>query len=97
MKLKDQALGEFEKAFVRALFFEIFDSIRYAKGNFDPHYKSLRHEVKLKTTEELQRISEAAADYYAQHMAAESVRDEDETRRKQLISEAIEEALKTGA
>ena len=74
--------------YVSALFFELLDSIRYARDNFNPRYRSLEPRVKLRATYELRRISELAAEYFCT-----SNYDGTADATEKLKARAIEHAL----
>ncbi len=84
---------EAELDFVANLFFEVLDSIRYARGYFTPRYGHLETSVKLRTTYELKKISKVAAEFFytsrkenpSQYSSIEAI--------EELKAEAIEQAL----
>ena len=54
----------FEIDYIFTLFFEVIDSIRYSRNYYNPSYKHLERSIKVKTTEEIKKIAELAADYF---------------------------------
>jgi|GEM_PF-4635142 len=82
-----------EVQYLQGLFFELLDSIRYARDNFNPKYRHLETGVKLKTTYELRKISERAALYFYEQFSNSNSDLEGEEEIAELKRKSLEHAL----
>ncbi len=60
--LEDPSDVEFR--YMRDLFFEVIDSIRYTKNYYNPTYKHLEKSIKIKTTQDITKIANYATKYF---------------------------------
>lgn len=61
-RLEDPSDVEFR--YILDLFFEVIDSIRYTKNYYNPTYKHLEKTIKVKTTQDITKIANYAANYF---------------------------------
>jgi hypothetical protein len=59
-----EASSNVELRFILDLFFEVIDSIRYSTNYYNPTYKHLERSIKVKTTQEINKIAELSAKYF---------------------------------
>lgn len=84
-----------EVRFATELFFQVLDSIRYARDVFNPRYRSLETRIKLRTTSELRRIAELASEHFCTLRRLEGARYDTEGAIEKLKAQAIEHAIDT--
>lgn len=86
--------NDLQYRYIQNLFFEIIDSIRYAKKFYEEQYKHLERPIKTKTTEQIKKIAFHATAYFIKELQNNSKSYSNNKKRiEKLKTTAIEQAI----
>lgn len=94
MTAAQRQVDSFELAYVRELFLHLLNDIRYAKDMFNPAYVGVMTAIKLKTTYQLTKVAEYAAEHFCQRIPLTNLASKAEAEIQAAKAEALNHALR---